>query len=253
MRLHVLSDLHLENGDVSLPEVKSDVLVLPGDIHTGTDGIVWANGIRAGRDVIYVPGNHEFFANEYHETLRAMGAACAATGVHFGHRAQYVIGDVRFVCATLWTDFELCGGTSQPTAMHLAGTTAKDYKQISVLEGRNKRQLRPQDTLDFHRTDRLFLHSHLSTPFEGRTVVVTHFLPSRRSVAQHFEPSLLNAYFASTLDRMIEEYRPALWIHGHTHEAFDYSIGPTRVVCNPRGYPPHKLNRDFDPDLVIEV
>ncbi|MBV8536583.1 MAG: metallophosphoesterase, partial [Alphaproteobacteria bacterium] len=232
-----------------------DVLVLAGDIHTGTDGIAWAGHSRgAGQEVIYVPGNHEFYGNEYHQTICAMEAACATAGVHLGHRSQFVIGSVRFVCATLWTDFELFGRDSQHAAMDLAAAEARDFELVGLLEGETRRRLRPQDTLEFHRADLLFLDRQLGTPFAGRTVVVTHFLPSRRSVADRFEHLLmLNAYFASALDRLIEDYRPVLWIHGHTHERFDYSIGPTRIVCNPRGYPPRKLNRSFDPGLVIEI
>ena len=30
--------------------------------------------------------------------------------------------------------------------------------------------------------------------------------------------------------------KAALWIHGHTHTAFDYWVQGTRIVCNPRGY-----------------
>jgi len=222
MRLHILSDLHLEYSEVSLPHAKSDVMVLAGDIHTGTDGIAWANRVRSSRDIIYVPGNHEFFGREYHDTIRAMESACAATGVRFGHRNQFVIGDIRFVCATLWTDFELSGPDTRHAAMDLVGTSAKDFGRIRLRDGETSRRLRPQDTLEFHR-------------------------------ARQFEPSLINTYFASSLDRLIEDYRPALWIHGHTHETFDYSIGPTRVICNPRGYPPHKLNASFDPAVIVEI
>jgi hypothetical protein len=35
-----------------------------------------------------------------------------------------------------------------------------------------------------------------------------------------------------------------LWTHGHTHEDFDYMIGTTRVVCNPRGYVGHEAKAD---------
>ena len=44
-----------------------------------------------------------------------------------------------------------------------------------------------------------------------------------------------------------------LWIHGHTHESFDYEIGKTRVICNPRGYAPIEINKEFKPDFNVEV
>jgi hypothetical protein len=51
----------------------------------------------------------------------------------------------------------------------------------------------------------------------------------------------MNGGFYSDLDDFIA-YRPQirLWMHGHTHEDFDYTIGTTRVVCNPRGYVGHE-------------
>ena len=34
---------------------------------------------------------------------------------------------------------------------------------------------------------------------------------------------------------MLDGSRAQLWIHGHTHDSFDYVVNGTRVVCNPRG------------------
>ena len=45
--------------------------------------------------------------------------------------------------------------------------------------------------------------------------------------------------------------RVLLWIHGHTHDVFDYRVQGARVVCNPRGYAPDQLSEDFRADLVV--
>jgi hypothetical protein len=37
------------------------------------------------------------------------------------------------------------------------------------------------------------------------------------------------------------------------HDACDYEVYGTRVVCNPRGYVPNALNADFQPDLVMDI
>src|SRR5690606_37391535 len=83
------------------------------------------------------------------------------------------------------------------------------------------------------------------------TVVVTHHLPSAQSVNPKFTGDLLNAAYASDLDQVIEDGRPALWVHGHTHDSCDYQFGDTRVVCNPRGYDDE--NAVFDRKLVVEI
>lgn len=57
----------------------------------------------------------------------------------------------------------------------------------------------------------------------------------------------------STFEPLIEKGRPALWIHGHTHDAFDYELYGTKVVCNPRGYPEEANSSGFMPDLIVEV
>ncbi len=68
-----------------------------------------------------------------------------------------------------------------------------------------------------------------------------------------FKNDLISAAYASHLDALVEQSGAALWIHGHTHDSFDYFIGGTRVICNPRGYFGYELNPDFNPGLVIDV
>jgi hypothetical protein len=63
----------------------------------------------------------------------------------------------------------------------------------------------------------------------------------------------LTPAFASSLEMLMDGDRAALWVHGHMHDAFDYEIYGTRVVCNPRGYAPNALNADFRPDLVVKI
>ncbi len=62
----------------------------------------------------------------------------------------------------------------------------------------------------------------------------------------------------SDLSEVIARGRPALWVHGHVHDAFDYGVGATRVLANPKGYGPKRIggspeNAAFDPALIVEV
>ena len=97
-----------------------------------------------------------------------------------------------------------------------------------------------------------WLRSKLSDEFAGATIVVTHHLPLRQSVHPKYSASDLNPAFASDLDDLMGP-PISLWIHGHTHESFDYRVKGTRVVCNPRGYLPMEPNAEFDPLLTVDV
>jgi hypothetical protein len=65
----------------------------------------------------------------------------------------------------------------------------------------------------------------------------------------------LNACFVSRAEHLLGADRVQLWVHGHTHDSFDYTLNGTRVVCNPRGYARGGVNENpfFDPNLVVEV
>jgi hypothetical protein len=85
-------------------------------------------------------------------------------------------------------------------------------------------------------------------------VVVTHHLPSPRSIHPMYAGSALNDFFMCDVHALIEERQPALWVHGHSHESADYRIGGTRVVCNTwYGYAGHETNRSFDHNLTVEI
>jgi Icc-related predicted phosphoesterase len=93
----------------------------------------------------------------------------------------------------------------------------------------------------------------LAEPFDGGTVVVTHHAPSSRSVHTRYARDLLSPAFASSLEKLMDGDRALLWVHGHMHDAFDYEIYGTRIVCNPRGYAPYALAQGFMPDLIVEI
>jgi Icc-related predicted phosphoesterase len=137
--------------------------------------------------------------------------------------------------------------------MTFAERALMDFSTIKIRNEDDVRGLTPFDTLQFHLESVSFLENILSEKFEGVTIVLTHHAPTPSSVAQRFEGSLLSPAFASNLVPLILAHQPDLWVHGHVHDSFNYMIGATRVVCNPRGYFPHELNPEFDPTLVIEV
>lgn len=264
MRLHILSDLHLERAPLELPDVPSDVLLLAGDVLSpGSAGIAWAAAQARGRPVVYVPGNHERYETVLQHEAAAMHAAAAAHGVHLLDRGAVTIDGVRFVGCTLWTDFRLPirtadGWQSDPArGMEVSRPRVVDYRLIRwQADGdRAPRTLEPADTLALHRQDREWLGRILAEPFDGPTVVVTHHAPHRGSLAERYADDWVSTAFVNDLPPDLLAV-PVLWIHGHTHAAFDYTAGQLRVVCNPRGYRLRSGDWEvpgFDPALRIDV
>jgi predicted phosphodiesterase len=262
MRIAAFSDLHLEwfRKDETLPQLKTDadVVVLAGDIGSGAEGVEWAKK-QFTQPVVIISGNHEHYKRNLRETLRACRAAAAGSHVHFLENDEVVIGGVRFLGCTLWTDLDLWGEDERQRCSVYVSNFITDFKVIGYgPEDRNllRKKLKPSEMRWIHLQSRAWLEERFAEKFDGDTVVVSHHLPSIRSVSERFltseSESLLSAAFASRMDDEIARWRPKLWIHGHTHDSCDYRLGVTRVLCNPRGYPGDG-NPGFGRDLVVEI
>lgn len=247
MKLHVLNDLHIEFGKYEPPATDADVVVLAGDVGVGLEGLYWVKAHFAGKPVIYVPGNHEFYRHDI--ALVDELKACAPDSIHVLNDDEVEIDGVRFLGSVLWTDFALFGGGDRHLAMLRARQGMNDFAIIQ----NHGRRFTPEDALRLHTASRNWLANRLAEPFSGKTVVVTHHAPSSGSVSPQFARDPLTSAFVSDLEELMGGDRVALWIHGHTHDPFDYQVGGTRVVCNPRGYAPYDLTPDFRPDFVVEV
>jgi Icc-related predicted phosphoesterase len=258
MKLRVLSDLHLEFGDLELERSTEDVVLLAGDIGISTDGIIWADRLsrRFDRPVVIIAGNHEFYSprqgppHALRSTLDALHDAAAQTAgrVTFLESEIVVIGGVRFVGTTLWTDFALLG--EPMLAMRIAEQTMSDYRRIY----RNPETLiTALGVARTHFAYRKFIADTLAVPFAGPTVVMTHHPPSNQSIAGYYSADHLAPAYASNLDDLVAQSGAALWLHGHIHVSQSYHVGSTRVVCNPRGYEGQGTNLRFDPNLIIEI
>ena len=254
MKLHVLSDLHLGVQGMAAPPTEADAVVLAGDIARPREAVAWALGL--GKPVLYVPGNHEFYGSSLPEAKDELRRLCEGTPVHLLDGAAVVLQGVRFLGTTLWTDFRLLGdGTGQAEAMAEAQRFLRDFSRIRRDAPPAHAALAPRDTADLFADQARWLDAALSVPHAGPTVVITHHAPSPRSIHPRFAGSALNACFVSDAERLVDGRRVRLWIHGHTHDSFDYPLHGTRVLCNPRGYARDGVNENaaFDPALVVEV
>lgn len=253
MKLHVMSDLHLSMAGMEPVETDADVVILAGDIARPDKACAWVR--QFDKPVLYVAGNHEHYHGDLQGTLGELRRQGAGSTMVVLECDAWMFGGVRFLGATLWSDFRLFEDEATRTrAMADAVTLIRDFQRIRVDAERSEPFTPQHSQVLFDRTS-AWLDAQLQQPFDGPTVVITHHAPSPRSIHPRFAGSLLNGCFVSDLERLMGAERVRLWIHGHTHNSFDYTVRGTRVLCNPRGYMMHDIgeNPAFDPALVVEV
>jgi Icc-related predicted phosphoesterase len=255
-----MSDIHWEFDPPDILEVECDVLVLAGDVDV--------NGLQAAEraltlsaevsaPVVLLAGNHEFYdTRPMDRTIEEMREAAARSDgrLTFLERDSAIVAGIRFVGCTLWSDFALAGEATAMAAREAAERQINDFNMITY---RERLAFSTYYALAEFKLAKDFLRRELAKPSELPTVVVTHHAPSARSVHPRFAGDLLSGSFASDLDDLVAGSGAELWIHGHMHDSFDYLVGETRVLCNPRGYvrvPDGPAeNTAFDPGLVVEV
>jgi hypothetical protein len=248
MRLHILSDLHLEFEPFTPPTVEADVVILGGDVGTGRNGLKWALKAFPDRPVIYVLGNHEFYGQKLQKLIKELQELADGTNIRLLENELCSIGDVVFLGATLWTDLALNG--NPVVSEVVAQTGMNDYRRIRTLPRYSR--LRPSDTRRFHTQSRRWLEDQVFSLKGQKVVIVTHHAPSRESIPPAFDGDPCNPAFASDLSRFVVESEARFWVHGHIHYSCDYTLGKTRVLANPRGYPTEPRT-GFDPALIVEV
>ncbi|MCW5691649.1 MAG: metallophosphoesterase [Pseudolabrys sp.] len=254
MKIQIFSDLH---ADVRTPRpvvVPPDVdaVVVAGDTAQGAENAFMHLRLFVPMQIpiVMVMGNHEYYRRSFHEELARAREVAPLYGVHFLENDSIVIGGVRFIGATLWTDYALFGEANLGRAMVAASSGLNDHRRISWSKQPWQR-FGPQEALLLHRTSRKYIEKTLAEAFEGPTIVVTHHAPHVGSLHPRYANDVLSAAYVSDLASVIETAQPDLWIHGHVHASFDYLVGATRVLCNPHGY--GQENADFNGSLVVEV
>jgi Icc-related predicted phosphoesterase len=276
MKITLVSDLHLEFSDVRLPNTQgADVLILGGDImiaqslhdFKANDAVLPSTFTERGRaerfreflkhvseeykHVIYVAGNHEFYHGKYPDAYDYLEEECRAfNNIYFLEQSSVEIDGITFIGATLWTDMN----KGDRATLHLVKDTMNDYRVIRN-SARNYSRLTPIDTVIRHNKTINYIRSIVESDPKKTYVVVGHHAPSKISVKPRYAKDVqLNGAYSSDLSELINSLpQIKLWTHGHTHDCFDYMIGETRIVCNPRGYEGYEDPSGWDPTMVITV
>ncbi len=244
MKIHLLSDLHTEFGSFSFPATPRDLLILAGDTGLSTKFLDIVKAQALISPVALILGNHEYYGGDFDKILR-LWQEVDIENLHFLENSTIILNSIRIIGCTLWTDMD----NGNEDAIKAADNGINDYFRIK----RKGIPISPLDTMERFKASKQFLIDELAKPHDGSTIVLTHHLPSYKSVMPEFVGNPLNPAFATELSDLIESTQPELWIHGHTHSSLDYFIGNTRVICNPRGYLGIEANPNFDPELIIEL
>jgi Icc-related predicted phosphoesterase len=254
VKIALASDLHVEFGNIDLiNEQGADLLILAGDIVMLKDLDKQSERGDRSRNffqrvsqnwpkTLYVMGNHEHYSGDFAKGAERFRTFCKLhniTNITLLDKEMVTIAGYDFFGGTLWTNFN---GMDSMT-MHNAATAMNDYKAVKNTADTVSWKFLPKHALRDHEKMCNYLQVVMDTYREsGRTdnrvVVITHHAPSRKSVHEKYSyDNLMNGNFYTDMDEFIEANpQIQLWVHGHMHDPFDYEVGSTRVVCNPRGY-----------------
>ncbi|MFZ4478993.1 MAG: metallophosphoesterase [Rhodoferax sp.] len=280
MKIQLLSDLHLEAHPnwVATPAPDADLLVLAGDIGSYQSGSMLRDqdfGLsRFSRKngwptpALFVPGNHEYDALDFDLAHARLRESCERLDIVWLERDSFIWRDrhdrrVRFVGTTLWSDFDALGPaagaldngstgllTQQLKARDKAFRAANYYlkKTATLRHGvpMLAQQVREQSLLC-----QQWLTQALREPFDGATVVVTHFAPSLLSADPRYGLTPGSAGFCNSLDALLAHAQ--LWLHGHLHAPSDYTRNACRVIANPLGYARKNEQSAFQAALCIDL
>jgi len=284
MKIAVCSDIHLEFGTISLENTEgANVLILGGDICVAKDlnkRDEYAIMDRFGRSeachqffqeccarfphVIYIVGNHEHYHGDFRDTIKHLRDKLGyLVNLHILDKQMVQLGGVSFIGGTLWTDMN----KEDPiTLLHMTGmmndfrcimnsNRVVNFKDHEGKFATRTAKFSPDDTVVDHKEMLEYIRIMIEGKFDQKFVVVGHHAPSKASTHPRYaDEVIMNGGYNSDLSEFIMDHpQIKLWTHGHTHEDFDYVIGSTRIVCNPRGYDAYEDRADKFVLKFVEV
>jgi len=275
MKIAVCSDIHLEFGTISLENTEgADVLILGGDICVAKDlnkRDEYAIMDRFGRSeawhqffqeccarfphVIYIVGNHEHYHGDFRDTITHLRDRLGyLVNLHILDKQMVQLNGVSFIGGTLWTNMN---NEDPITLLHMKSMmndfrcVKNSNRVVNFKDHENKFHTRPasftpEDAVVDHNEMLDYIRLMIEGKFDQKFVVVGHHAPSKQSTHPRYaDEVIMNGGYSTALDEFIMDHpQIKLWTHGHTHEDFDYMIGTTRIVCNPRGYDAYEDRAD---------
>ena len=266
-----MSDLHLEGNPhfVPRPAPGAELLVLAGDIGSYQRGSqLQDRDFGLGRfspkqgwpvPVLYVPGNHEYDNLDFDEAHARLREACDRLGITWLEREVLVLGGIRFVGTTLWADFDALvrqPGRAEATMdevlkLRHKGFRAANFYLEKMAGTRRGEPFLAEGWRELGLECEQWLRDALAQPFDGTTVVVTHFAPSLRSADPRYGVTPATTGFCNSLQDLMAQAQ--FWLHGHLHCQHDYVENGCRVVANTLGYARKGEQEGFQQAFVLTV
>jgi hypothetical protein len=272
--------LHLEFGPISLENTENaEVLILSGDICVANDlrELDKGNNDKSNQyhtffqeccarfpSVIYIAGNHEHYHGDFAKSIGTIRDRLGyLVNLHVLDKESVLINNVFFIGGTLWTDMNKEDGI---TLMHMK-SMMNDFRSVEnsarkthyrdTLGNSHVRIARftPDDAVEDHKKMLEYIKIMVEGKHDQKIVVVGHHAPSKASTHPRYaNETIMNGGYSSDLSEFILDHpQIKLWTHGHTHENFDYLIGSTRIVCNPRGYINYEASADNFTLKTVEI
>jgi predicted phosphodiesterase len=244
MRLQILSDIHAEfQNDLGekfitqyLRPRNVDVLIIAGDIGVG-DSLMYSLHLisKTYKDsrVLYVPGNHDFYHSSFRFVMDKLHLLeNSLPNLSILSNKMVTINGINFVGTTLW--FKKNKKYKEYANMLSDFPLIANFEYVVFEEN--------QEAIDF-------LNWHVNKD----SIVITHYMPTYESVPARYKDDPFNMFFVCNMESLIHERKPKMWVHGHTHDSFNYMLGDTHIVCNPLGYLGKEINAGFIPNMIIET
>ncbi len=261
MKVALISDVHLEFGNCFFENKENaEVLILGGDIMIAQElhdfkeplnelekSLLGKRGVAVTmyreflqrcsdqfKHVLYIAGNHEFYHGKYPAGMDYLREEVSHyPNIRYLENETVEINQVSFIGSTLWTDFN----KGDPTTIAFIAGALNDYRQIRRND-MNYRRLMPEDILKVHKESLKYIGTTIINDPNKTYVVLGHHAPTKLSTKPKYEKDFhMNGGYSSDLTEFIINHpQITVWTHGHTHDAYDYMVGNTRILCNPRGY-----------------
>jgi hypothetical protein len=270
-----VSDIHLEFGPIEIKNTDGvDLLILSGDICVATHLGHKDDDNKRSREiheffemccneydnVIYIVGNHEHYNGDFQQTIPHLKEFLGyLDNLHILDKEIVTIDDVTFIGGTLWTDMN----KEDPSTLISIGGMMNDFIKVAngEIDTRGKpykviKTLKPDDVVVDHTAMLEYIRTIVEGKYDQKFVVVGHHAPSKLSTKPKYQDDyIMNGAYSSDLSEFILDHpQIKMWTHGHTHDTFDYLVGSTRVVCNPRGYIKYEQRADeFNPNIIFEI
>jgi predicted phosphohydrolase len=250
--------MHIEMGAWQTPSHSSHVTVCAGDIGLARNLPQikrYFDSIKETTDnVIWVPGNHEFYDHDYPVALEEMGEFAIKEGIHLLDETlgtqDLVIDGVTFWGSTLWTDLK----EEDWVVMQKIGHGMNDFYVIGNSDKGEGAGFSAQDSVAINKRTREKINWDAD-------VIITHHHPLLREHSRFPMSDITYGFCNTGLEQLIYDSKVKLWLFGHTHDSTYEELNGTRIVSNQQGYPRKDWHTGdiiyeesgFDPGLILTI